>query len=145
MAEQIGDKSSKPTDGSRVPGWGFWLRWVLASTVGWVLGGVAAVVADAVVVGLMVGFAVGGVIGGGPGVLQWLVLRRQVARAGWWVVASAVGVGVGWIVEGGVVVVVVLVVSEVLGGAVNGAITGAMLVWLLRQRAAAAATVADSA
>jgi hypothetical protein len=30
------------------------------------------------------------------GVGQWLVLRRHVSRAGWWVFASAVGGAVGW-------------------------------------------------
>ena len=35
------------------------------------------------------------------GVLQWLVLRRQMARAGWWVVASVVGWLVGWLVAWG--------------------------------------------
>lgn len=65
------------------------------------------------------------------GVLQWLVLRRWVARAGWWVLAS----GVGWVAagllsgidaEGGIV-------GRTLIGVVYGAITGVVLLWLLRQ------------
>ncbi|MFQ5858467.1 MAG: hypothetical protein ACE5LU_22950 [Anaerolineae bacterium] len=28
--------------------------------------------------------------------MQWLVLGRQVSRAGWWVLASAIGWAAGW-------------------------------------------------
>jgi hypothetical protein len=59
------------------------------------------------------------------GVLQWLVLRRQVARAGWWVLASTVG----WVVG--------MPLGDSVGGpalgAAYGAITGTALVLLLRQ------------
>ena len=74
-------------------GWGFWLQWVLASTVGMFLG-------------LNMGFFLGALIdyvlgepftssffgialGIGVGVLQWLVLRRRFSGVGWWVLASA--------------------------------------------------------
>ena len=66
------------------------------------------------------------------GVLQWLVLRRQVARAGWWVLASTVG----WIVGGLVSGITDTAAGWAVLGAVYGAITGAVLVWLLRHRAA---------
>ncbi len=70
-----------------------------------------------------VGVAVGGVV---VRVLQWLVLRRQVGRAGWWVLASTVGWAVGGHVGG--------TLGWAVLGAVYGAITGSVLVWLLRQR-----------
>ena len=76
------------------------------------------------------------------GVLQWLVLRRQVARAGWWVVANVVGLGVFVVASGFIMITVDLVVgfvgtvvSEVVGMAMYGVITGIVLVQLLRQRA----------
>ena len=74
------------------------------------------------------GVALGGTVLGVP---QWLVLRRQVARASWWVLASTVGWVVGGFLsgafEGGVV-------GRAVIGAVYGAITGAVLVRLLGQR-----------
>jgi hypothetical protein len=99
-------------------------RWVLANlgaaaVLGVVVFGVGVVNAD-------VGWVGGaGLFGTVIGALQWLVLRRQVARAGWWVLASTVG----WIVGGplgGIVGWIAL-------GAAYGAITGTALVWLLRQ------------
>ena len=58
--------------------------------------------------------------------LQWLVLRRQMPRAGWWVLASTVG----WVVG--------MPLGDINGppglGAAYGVITGTTLVWLLRQR-----------
>jgi hypothetical protein len=84
--------------GSQV-GWSFWLLWVVASTVGLYVGWVLAFVIIAfysVVFGLDycdacdgLAFVIG--IGIGIGVAQWLVLRRRVSGAGWWVLASAVG------------------------------------------------------
>ncbi len=66
-----------------------------------------------------------GLFGSAAGVLQWLVIKRQVPRAGWWVLASTVG----WIVG--------IPAGEELGwnglGAVHGLITGSVMVWLLRQ------------
>jgi hypothetical protein len=67
--------------------------------------------------------------------MQWLVLRRQISRAGWWVLASTVGWLVPFIVGGAVggegdwpMLFPALVVP-------SAAITGIVLVWLLRQPA----------
>ncbi len=104
-------------------------RWLLASlgaaaVVGGVVFGVGAF--DAAV-GWIAGVSVFGTV---VGVLQWLVLRRQIPRAGWWVLASTVG----WVAG--------MPVGDSVGppglGAVYGAITGTTLVWLLRQRGGAA-------
>ena len=113
--------------------------WVLASIVGLAVGfGVCAAVLFADDFADDVGFAMAGavagtVIGASLGIAQWLVLRRHVARAGWWVLASAVGVATFETVDfamsfdpGGAFIV---------GVAVYGAITGGVLVWLLRQPA----------
>jgi len=83
-------------------GWGFWLQWVVASTVGMVVGFIAGflsldliydVLGDWLiynVLGDWLDFLFLGIVPGlGVGVLQWLVLRRRVSRAGWWVLASA--------------------------------------------------------
>ncbi|MCZ6530531.1 MAG: hypothetical protein O6949_09435, partial [Chloroflexi bacterium] len=87
-------------------GWGFAIWWVLASFVGWavsfaVAGAVLGAVLEAVAaaVGFAVAAAVGmAVAGASLGIAQWLVLRRQVSRAGWWVGASSVGLAVGFVV-----------------------------------------------
>jgi hypothetical protein len=70
------------------------------------------------------------------GILQWLVLRGKVSRAGWWVLASTVG----WALAKTVSEVIpwggtddCSLVPQVVSGVVLGAITGAALVWLLRQ------------
>jgi hypothetical protein len=100
-------------------------RWVLASlgataVVGVVIFGVGVVSAD---LGWLAGVSVFGTV---VGVLQWAVLRRQVPRAGWWVLASTAG----WVVG--------MPLGDVNGppglGAAYGVITGTVLVWLLRRR-----------
>jgi hypothetical protein len=59
------------------------------------------------------------------GAIQWLVLRQQIHRAGWWVFTSTVGGAVAWF-RGWTEVVFAV------GGAVAGVITGPVLIWLLR-------------
>jgi hypothetical protein len=77
------------------------------------------------------GFALMGAV---PGTLQWLLLRRRVSGAGWWVLASSVGmIGCGMmflrLTRGADVHVAS---GGAAGGAVYGAVTGVMLNWLLR-------------
>jgi len=89
-------------------GWGFWLGWVLASTMGVVVGSIMVLVIGLLIYGLLeeligsagtdILFESGGpwlvmgiMLGIGVGILQWLVLRRRVSGVGWWVLASAAG------------------------------------------------------
>lgn len=125
----------------------FVLRWRVSRSGWWVLASILGL-AVAAVLGTAVALAGGDpttpwgfagvlVVGGAmAGLMQWFVLRRQVSRAGWWVLASTVG----WAVSGPVLGLSAqygmyfspLVVS--LGGGVGlGAVTGLALVWLLRQ------------
>jgi hypothetical protein len=79
---------------------------------------------------IALGFALMGAV---PGTLQWLLLRRRVSWAGWWVLASSIGmVGCGMtfmrLTRGADVHVIW---GGAAGGAVYGAVTGAVLHWLL--------------
>jgi hypothetical protein len=73
----------------------------------------------------------GAVEGASVGMAQWLILRRWVSHAGWWVLASTVGLAVGfplYFSDGEAV-------STAVASVAVGAITGRVLVWLLRQPA----------
>jgi hypothetical protein len=149
--------------------WWFVAKWVLATIggglVGLLIGGIAfwAIAARwddpdvsmpmllLSVATAFVSLSVSAVVGlVGIGTAQWLVLRDQVHRAGWWVLATAVGGIVGVVVgviagvaiigvveraldESGVLVVA-LGVAMVLGGAVGG--TAQWLVLRVRVRLA---------
>ena len=123
--------------------------WVLASTAGLAVaqggaaildvawGGAAAVASgNSEVLGSFAGQVAVMALGGAmTGILQWLVLRGKVSRAGWWVLASTVGwaLGFGVMDSGWVLVGVDCILLGLLYGPVLGAVTGAALVWLLRQ------------
>lgn len=120
-----------PVERSHV-GWSLWLWWVLASSMGLALGFAG---------GFAVGFAIGGaisgiasqsvfgaVVGASVGTMQWLVLRWQVSRAAWWVLASTLGMGVGF----ALVRAATLTVSRIVGGGsmygvVNGTVVGTLV------------------
>jgi len=121
----------------RIAGTGWW---VPASTLGFP---VALVTAEGAMrlVGIPSPILLGVLFGILSGILPWLVLRRQVARAGWWVPAHLLGSLVG-----GAMGIVAFHVMALIGfyqfpwaaaGAMFGAgldaITGITLVWLLRQ------------
>lgn len=98
--------------------------WVGASAAAAAAGGLLALVLTPLNTDL--GFVVPTVLFGTvSGVLHWLVLRQQAARAGWWVWASTIG----WLVA-----IPMGDLNGPPGWAAYGAITGAVLVWLLRSR-----------
>lgn len=120
--------------------------WVLASAGGFLLA------ASMVVLQGPLGENLGGLIatiglGLVPGILQWLVLRRLVARAGWWALAStvfvfvallagaAVGSGAG-LEESGLGYGLV---AGIAGGVVFGSTSGLVLGWLFHRPTAAPA------
>lgn len=84
--------------------WRIWSWWVLASMVGWAVGGPVGVSLGSPGSLILTGYLA--VTGGGivAGVLQSLVLQRQVGESSWWVL-------VGHIKASGVVGVVISVVS----------------------------------
>ncbi len=102
--------------------WVFWLKWVLVSSLGWLLG-ILLPQEGTVAIGLAMGL------------LQWIVLRNLIPQAGWWIAAS----GLGWAL--GFLVTEYLLPAEivVLQGAFLGLFMG-LLQWLvLRQKVRLAA------
>jgi len=86
---------------------GFRIRWALLTMLGLTVGLAAGLLLGApieAVVGMMlVTPAVTFLVGAALGASQWLALRRRVAKASWWIAASAAGLGLG--LAGGVVLV----------------------------------------
>ena len=113
--------------------------WVVASIVGY---GVGKAVGEASVQGIptVAGLGlIGALIGAFVGIAQWLVLRRHVSLAGWWVLANIAAWALGWSIIGfvedsaGWPILMVYSVGA-LGAAVAGTITGIALIWLSRPR-----------
>ena len=104
--------------------------WILATTVGFAVGdAMGAEMSGAVALALT---------GASVGIAQWLILRRwQVSRAGWWVLASIAGSVVSnaalEFAGGTSIETIALLVPLFVFFVGYGAITGAVMVWLLRQ------------
>ncbi len=128
-------------------------RWGLATGFG---GGLGGLVTGAIIftlpgnIAFYVGSTVAGVTTGTTiGVMQWLILKRSVYKARWWILANAIGWTVGEVLLWAVIVGVMdgsrVTVNGVVTGllelkgesvillssAVTGAITGVLLLWLL--------------
>jgi len=79
--------------------WRTWLSWVAASTAAIVIGSVLLYAlifaAKAIVPGVnedrLMGWALIPILGLMLGVAQWIILRRRVRHAGWWILATAGG------------------------------------------------------
>jgi hypothetical protein len=132
-----------------------WQAWIGATaagaTIAWgigllpsTIGGLDSIapsilVSSAVVLGLVFVLSLGGA--------QWWVLRRHLAKAGWWIIVNAVAWPMGVAIPvvalsviadevSASVRAVVALGSGMMMGAVVGAVTGAALVWLLRSQEA---------
>lgn len=84
--------------------WVLWVKWILATTLGWVAGWAISEFA----VGLMVGLG------------QWVVLRKRMERSEWWVLVS----GIGWAAGRGLVMAVFPPQNTVLIGGTLGIALG---------------------
>jgi hypothetical protein len=134
-----------------------WPGWIIATATGQLLGGIVSVITvlGPVVFGVLgelpdvigvtptqflIGFLSGLVLGIVIGFLQWLVLRRYVRNAGtvWWIVGTALAQGVAAGVSAvvhmdfGLGGLVTLFISRLLFSAIVGAISGAVLIIILR-------------
>ena len=93
-------------------------RWVIVSSLGWIVGYILFVVFFAS--GLE--FLLGPVVGGAVGIAQWLLLRKEVDWAGWWIILSILAWTTG----------LTLVPGLLSSGALPGALTGLALIILFR-------------
>lgn len=86
----------------------FWFLWIGASTLGVVLLMLILFMSSRLA-GSLLGTSVedkvpyAPLIGISYGIMQWLVLRRHIDRAGWWAVTSAVGFLLGFVIWGAVI------------------------------------------
>lgn len=109
------------------------LLWVVATVVGWAVG---FFVCEAIKPFLYDITHLGGdglVIGAGIGIAQGLVLRRQFAPIGWWVLVTAVGFGLGKLIGEAVALGMPELVGHALSGALIGASVG-LAQWLVLRR-----------
>lgn len=76
--------TSTPTEmkSSSTFNWKFWLQWVLATTLGWLIG--SSILPLEYIAGLCMGLA------------QWLVLRPMFPKTSWWIPLSTGGWMLGW-------------------------------------------------
>lgn len=110
--------------------WTFGLWWVLATTVGWVVGFFVCEALKDFVESLS---ADGAVIGSSVGIMQWLALRRRINRAGWWILASIIGFAIGKLVGDGIAQAIPGAVGFGLSGAAIGASLG-IAQWVVLRR-----------
>ena len=81
-------------------GLNLWAWWVVATTVGIIVGAPVAAAIDqanwAMAIQPSRRFIVwaleGAMLGAGIGIMQWLVLRQQISKAGWWILANILGI-----------------------------------------------------
>ena len=112
--------------------------WVAATTIGFLVGYLAFRLTEnslglggesQAIIGLIVLF---GLVAAGVGVGQWLILRRQFTRTGWWMpvvlVSWLCGAGM-WVVLSGLTMGAVL--SNLGAGIASGVVTAYALHWLL--------------
>lgn len=92
-------------------------RWILASAIGWAIGGSIGYFIAPLDPGILTGL----VIGAAAGIAQWLILRQENFWAGWWIPISLIA----WTTGLG------MVPGLFSTGALAGAISGLALVLLL--------------
>jgi len=80
----------------------FWGRWLIATTIGWIVGTIAAIVLSYLVVNLVypktTNLIVGLCMGAAIGVSQKMAVRRWIKLAGGWVWGAMVGLGIPFVV-----------------------------------------------
>lgn len=120
----------------RQAGW-----WVVASAAGFAVStfinyGLAGAGRDTLMSDWITYWIIQGAVGGtSVGIMQWLVLRQQMDRAAWWILASTIGsIVLDVIFRGGLFIYPTMasILVAATSGALYGGITGVPLAWILR-------------
>lgn len=93
-------------------------RWAIFSSLGWIAGYILYVIFFSA----NMGFIQGPLLGGMVGFAQWLLLRKELDWAGWWIIISIIAWTTG----------LTLMPGFLTSGALPGALTGLTLVILFR-------------
>ena len=110
--------------------WSLAIRWVVATTLGWVIGFAICAWFKAFFESFR---SDGAVIGVCVGILQSIALRGRVKHTGWWVVATVIGFAIGKFAADAITQSMAGAVGFALGGAVIGTALGAAQ-WLVLRR-----------
>jgi hypothetical protein len=94
--------------------WAFWFQWMMATTLGWVLGRFLLPNLAFVTIGIALG------------ILQWLILQRRFRQAWWWIIATTIG----WLVGSTIILSLLPDGMDFLAGIIIGITTG-MAQWLI--------------
>lgn len=97
--------------------WAFWFQWVMATTLGWLLGKILLPSVALLVSGCLVG------------AFQWAVLIRRLSKARRWAAATIVGWSIGSLIY----VIGVPPAFDLLAGAILGAAVGIAQWQILRR------------
>jgi len=92
-------------------------RWIILSSLGWMGGYILFVIFIP-----NMNFLIGPVMGGSVGIMQWLVLKKEVEWAGWWIIISILAWTTG----------LTLMPGSLTSGSLPGALTGLTLIILFR-------------
>ena len=121
----------------RIPKAGWWILTNIAGILGLIKTATSRSIYQAEDLGpILIGTGLVAVCGAVTGTLQWLILRNKLARAGWWIPVSTIGWGLCLpILNGGLIGSgdPPAMLSILTGLAMLGAVTGGVMVWLLRQ------------
>jgi hypothetical protein len=124
-------------------GVGFWLTWVLASIVGYAVGALIAMRVSYTLLpifgvteefGVVHLITLGTFLGAIGGFMQWAVLRERVARAGLWILVSALGFAIAGGMLGAIGINEDYVVTGILFTFVFGVAAGILQWLILRQQ-----------
>jgi len=130
----------RTTDRQRLDLWVYGVQWVLACTfgapIGWVIGFSVYEPITRIIRWAATQAVLFALVGAVVGLAQWLVLRREVRGAGWWILAGAggwpAGFALGDVLAKALLPDASVAVSGAVTFAVVGAVTGglqALLLW----------------
>jgi hypothetical protein len=94
--------------------WALWFLWIMATTLGWVLGRFLLPNLPFVTIGM------------GLGILQWLVLQHRIRNAWRWIIATTLG----WLVGSTLILALLPEGWDFLAGVITGITTGTAQ-WLI--------------